>query len=296
MFAWKFSKMLNSVVGTQDTCAHVMLLRVLLADASKGNFLQCAKKKQNHSFAQSGSIFFFSFSYNSRVWWCATVSVFSSRCRARSLVPAFAVLCFPASLFPSRPCSLFLVLRRRLRQHQTPEINSAASRWDCLVFLTFRLFCLFYIFYSPVEVVSRFPETRDSNVRPAKEGSTILIPIQFFLFFCYAACFLSKTQKQNPLSLRQTLLSLESEVSGPQLPPPFSQEKRRKHPVSILTEAWNKLLGGDVCIQAALLGRISVCPQMSAHSQVTVGHLSSAQLAALALERKTTRTPARASW
>lgn len=179
MFAWKFSKMLNSVVGTQDTCAHVMLLRVLLADASKGNFLQCAKKKQNHSFAQSGSIFFFSFSYNSRVWWCATVSVFSSRCRARSLVPAFAVLCFPASLFPSRPCSLFLVLRLRLRQHQTPEINSAASRWDCLVFLTSRLFCLFYIFYSPVEVVSRFPETRDSNVRPAKEGSTILIPIQF---------------------------------------------------------------------------------------------------------------------
>lgn len=38
--------MLNSVVGTQDTCAHVMLLRVLLADASKGNFLQCAKKNK----------------------------------------------------------------------------------------------------------------------------------------------------------------------------------------------------------------------------------------------------------
>lgn len=89
-----------------------------------------------------------------------------------------------------------------------------------------------------MEVVSRFPETRDSKVRPAKEGSTILIPIQFFFSrFYYAACFFSETQKQNPLSLRQTLLSLESEVSGPQLPPPFSQEKRRKHPVSILTEA-----------------------------------------------------------
>lgn len=164
--------------------------------------------------------------------------MFSSRCRARSLVPAFAVLCFPASLFPSRPCSLFLVLCRRLRQHQTPEINSAASRRDCLVLLTFRLFCLFYIFLLTCGSRVTFPGNPRFQGETRKRRFHHLDPHSiFFSRFYYAACFLSETQKQNPLSLRQTLLSLESEVSGPQLPPPFSQEKRRKHPVSILTEA-----------------------------------------------------------
>lgn len=218
------------------------------------------------------------------MWWCATVLFFSSVCRSRSLVSAFTALCFLASLvyfLPLFPLSCTVtgcgcIRLPKLTQLHPSEVVYSSRRSGCSVFFL----------YSPVQVKLHFLEKPQIQCESRK---------RMFFFLLRSLFPLKETppQKQNLLALRQTLLGLESVVSGPPLAAPFSQEKRRKHPASILTEAWNKLLGADVCIQAALLGQIPVCPQMSAHSQVTAGHLSSAQLAALALERKTTRVSMR---